>query len=103
MRRTIFDIWYEYSMFECEYVDFNEKRRGMTIASFHGFPLWIRVLLIKNEIEMLLHDLPESNTFELFVPYWEDLPIYQAAAAEASLEKGRQIIVIFPFQITIIR
>ena len=55
----------------------------MTIASFHRFPLWIRVLLMKNEIEMLLHDLPESNTFELFVPYWEDLPIYRAAAAAA--------------------
>jgi hypothetical protein len=90
-------------MLECKYVDFNEKRRGMAIAAFHGFPLWIRVLLMKNEIEMLLHGLPESNTFELFVPYWEDLPIYRAAAAEASLEKGRRIIVIFPSQITIIR
>ncbi len=63
----------------------------MTIAAFHGFPLWIHVLLMKNEIEMLLHDLPESNTFELFVLYWEDLPVYQAAAAEASLEKGRHL------------
>jgi hypothetical protein len=88
-------------MFECKYVDFNDKRRGMTIAAFRRFPLWIRVLLMKNEIEMLLQDLPESNTFELSVPYWEDLPIYQAAAAEASLEKGRQIIVIFPSRITI--
>jgi hypothetical protein len=92
---------YEYFMSKCKYVNFNYKRRGMTITAFYRFPPWIRVLLVKNEIEMLLHDLPESNTFELFVPYWEDLPIYQAAAAEASLEKGRQIIVIFPSQITI--
>ena len=59
-------------------------------------PFWIRVLLIKDEIEEYIHAHPAILVVEFFIHRWEDLPIWRTAAAQVSLATGKRISFIFP-------
>jgi hypothetical protein len=69
----------------------------------YEMPAWIRVFLLKEEIEACITTHPEIGAFEFFVPHWESIPLWNAAASQASLTTGKRIMLIYPASVIIER
>ncbi|SRR6266487_851761 len=68
-----------------------------------SFSPWIRVLLLKLALGAQIMRSPQERVFEFVVHSWEDIPIWRAAAAEASLATGKRIVLIYPAAVTVIK